>query len=109
LSQRRADRAKEFLISQGIPADKIETRAEGETKQLDEKEVTNLQASNPVKAPDYMMRKPEATTLAYNRRVDVILEPMGEESTRTYPNAAADARVLWQRPTPTMMAVQKAQ
>jgi len=108
LSQRRADRAKEFLISQGIPADKIETRAEGETKQLDQKEVASLQASNPVKAPDYMMRRPKVTWLAYNRRVDVILEPMGKESTRTYPNAAADARVLWQRPTPSAKAVQAA-
>jgi len=109
LSQRRADRAKEFLISQGIPADKIETRAEGETKQLDEKEVASLQSSNPVKPPDYMTRRPKATWLAYNRRVDIILEPAGKESTRTYPDAAADARVLWQRPTPSAKAVQKVQ
>jgi hypothetical protein len=106
LSQRRADRAKEFLISQGIPADKIETRAEGKTKQLDDKEVAGLESSNPV--PGYMTRKPKATTLAYNRRVDIILEPAGKESARTYPFAATDARVLWQRPTPSAKAVQAA-
>jgi hypothetical protein len=108
LSQRRTDRVKEFLISQGISADKIETRAEGKTKQLDEKEVASLQSSNPVKPPDYMTRRPKATWLAYNRRVDIILEPAGKESTRTYPDAAADARVLWQRPTPSAKAVQAA-
>lgn len=106
LSQRRADRAKEFLISQGIPADKIETRAEGKTKQLDDKEVAGLESGNP--APGYMTRKPKATTLAYNRRVDIVLEPAGKESARTYPFAASDARVLWQRPTPSAKAVQSA-
>jgi len=108
LSERRADRAKEFLISQGISADKIETRAEGENKQLAEKEVENLQSSNPVKPPEYMTRQPKATWLAHNRRVDIILEPTGKESARTYPNAAADARILWQRPTPSAKVVQAA-
>lgn len=108
LSQRRADLAKQVLVSLGIPAEKIETRAEGESKPLSENEVANLLSSSSVKPPDYMTRKPKATHLAYNRRVDIILEPQGKESARTYPLASPDARILWQRPTPSAKAVQSA-
>jgi hypothetical protein len=109
LSQRRADRTKDFLVSQGIPADKIETRADGESNQLTAGQVANIESSNPVKPPAYMTRKPKATQLAYNRRADVILEPSGKESTLTYPNSAADARVLWQRVTPSVRSLQTAE
>jgi hypothetical protein len=108
LSERRAEVAKQYLISQGVPADKIETRAYGKEKQLDEKQVQNLQAQDSEKPEKWMTAKKKATWLAYNRRVDIILEPVGQESTEAYPNGATDARVLWQRPVPKLKAVESA-
>ena len=55
-----------------------------------------------------MTNKKKATWLAYNRRVDIILEPKGQESTEAYPNDAPDARVLWQRAVPQLKAVETA-
>jgi hypothetical protein len=108
LSERRAQRAKDYLISQGIAADEIETRAEGEKQQIDQKDVEKLQSENPMKPEEWMVRRPKATWLAYNRRVDIILEPAGKESAQVYPNGSTDARVLWQRPTPSAKKVQAA-
>jgi len=108
LSARRAEAAKSYLVSQGIPADKIETRAEGKDSQLTEEQVMNLQSQDPQTQPAWMKNKKKATWLAYNRRVDVILEPTGQESTEAYPNDAPDARVLWQRPVPALKTVETA-
>jgi hypothetical protein len=55
-----------------------------------------------------MMRRSSATWLAYNRRVDIILEPTGKQSTEAYPNDACDARILWQRAQPTLQKVESA-
>src|SRR6202022_590434 len=52
-----------------------------------------------------MTRQLTATTLAYNRRVDINLEPVGKESARTYPHASPDARILWQPSMPSVKAV----
>ena len=108
LSERRAEAAKSYLVSQGIPADKIETRSEGKESQLTEKQVMNLQSQDPQQQPAWMKNKKKATWLAYNRRVDVILEPTGQESTEAYPNDAPDARVLWQRAVPNLKTVETA-
>ncbi len=108
LSERRAEAAKDYLVSQGIPADKIETRSEGKDSQLTEQQVTNFQSQDSQPQPKWMANKKKATWLAYNRRVDVILEPKGQESTEAYPNDAPDARVLWQRPVPQLKAVETA-
>jgi peptidoglycan-associated lipoprotein len=108
LSERRAEAAKNYLVSQGIPAEKIETRAEGKESQLSEQQVMNLQSQDRQTEPKWMQNKKKATWLAYNRRVDVILEPSGQESTEAYPNDAPDARVLWQRPVPKLKAVETA-
>jgi hypothetical protein len=108
LSARRAEAAKNYLISQGIPADKIETSADGVEHQLTEQQVTNLQSQDSQAQPKWMKNKKKATWLAYNRRVDVILEPTGQQSTEAYPNDAPDARVLWQRPVPKLKAVESA-
>jgi hypothetical protein len=108
LSERRAEAAKNFLISQGVPADKIETRSEGKDAQLTEQQVMNLQSQDSQPQPKWMKNKKKATWLAYNRRVDVILEPTGQESTQAYPNDAPDARVLWQRPVPALKTVETA-
>jgi OmpA family protein/PEGA domain-containing protein len=109
LSERRAETVKDYLISQGIAADKIETRAEGKDKQLDEKKVDELQSEDTQKPPAWMSAKEKATWLAYNRRVDIILEPVGQESTEAYPNDASDARVLWQMPMPKLNEVETAE
>lgn len=108
LSARRADAAKDYLISQGIPAEKIETGAEGVTHELTEQQVATLQSQDQQSQPAWMKNRKKATWLAYNRRVDVILEPTGQTSTEAYPNDAPDARVLWQRPVPKLKAVETA-
>ena len=108
LSERRADAVKDYLVSQGIAADKIEIRAEGKNKQLDQKQVEKLQSQDTQPPQKWMTRREKATWLAYNRRVDIILEPKGQESTEAYPNDAPEARVLWQRPVPDLKAVESA-
>jgi OmpA family/PEGA domain len=108
LSERRAEAAKNYLVSQGIPANAIETKADGVENQLSEQQVMKLQAQDSQQQPAWMKNKKKVTWLAYNRRVDVILEPAGQESTEAYPNDAPDARILWQRPVPNLKAVETA-
>jgi outer membrane protein OmpA-like peptidoglycan-associated protein len=109
LSERRANRVKDYLVSLGIAADKIETRAEGKERQLERSEVEQLQAEDTAKPEKWMMRRANDTWLAYNRRVDIILQPTGKESSHYYPNGAADARILWQKPKPSLKKVEAAQ
>jgi OmpA family/PEGA domain len=106
LSVRRADLVKGYLVSQGIPADKIQTRADGKVQELSKKEVSKLQAEDSQKPANWMTRRSQATWLAYNRRVDIILEPTGKQSTEAYPNDASDARILWQRAEPSLRKVE---
>lgn len=108
LSERRAADVKAYLIAKGIPADKIQTEAEGKKQELAEKRVADLQSRDPQKPENWMSHRSRATWLAYNRRVDIILEPTGQQSTEAYPNDVADARILWQRPTPSLKAVETA-
>ncbi|HEV2288541.1 MAG TPA: OmpA family protein [Candidatus Acidoferrales bacterium] len=109
LSQRRADRVRDYLVSQGISADKIETRAEGKERQLDRSEVTQLQQQDPAAPQKWMMHRDRDTWLAYNRRVDIILQPTGQESTKYYPNGAPEARILFQVPKPSLSKVREAE
>ena len=108
LSARRADLVKSYLVSQGIPADKIHTRADGKLQELSQKEVLKLQAENSQKPEKWMTRRSQATWLAYNRRVDILLEPTGKQSTEAYPNDAANARILWQPAEPSLRKVESA-
>jgi hypothetical protein len=55
-----------------------------------------------------MMHQAKATWLAYNRRVGVILEPAGRQSSEAFPNDAPDARILWQRSQPSLQQVKSA-
>jgi OmpA family/PEGA domain len=109
LSERRADAVKSYLISKGIRSDKIQTRAEGKEQELSEQRVAKLQSEDAQKPEKWMMSRSRATWLAYNRRVDVILEPVGQQSTESYPNDVSDARVLWQRSEPSLKKVELAE
>jgi outer membrane protein OmpA-like peptidoglycan-associated protein len=106
LSELRAQRAKAFLVLQGIAADKIDTSAYGEEKPLDKAIVIDSQARNPNQPQETRIRNFRATWLAYNRRVDIVLLPTKAESVRLYPNQAADSEILRQRPRPSRSVVE---
>ncbi len=103
LSERRADIVKSYLVSQGVPADAIETHAYGKTKELSLKEVRALEAQNPNKVEK--MRSWYLDVLAMNRRVDIVLEPEGKRSTPYYPHNAPDVGVLYQFHEPPLRVV----
>jgi hypothetical protein len=108
LSERRAELAKDFLVSQGVPADKIQTSAEGKEQQLTEKMVAQLQSNDAERPENWMKHGTPTTWLAYNRRVDIVLQPTGQQSAKEYPNDATDARILWQRAEPSLKTVEMA-
>jgi hypothetical protein len=108
LSRRRAELVKSYLVAQGIPADKIQAKAEGKQQELNEKAVLALQMKDTQKPEKWMVRRAHSTWLAYNRRVDIILEPSGQQSTEAFPNDASDARILWQRAQPSLKKVELA-
>jgi OmpA family/PEGA domain len=105
LSELRIQRVKDFLVSQGIAPEKIDTTAYGKQKPLDKDTVSNLQTQNPNQPPEKWVRDSRATWLAYNRRVDIVLMPTSAESVRLYPNQAPDSQILWQIPKPARSAV----
>jgi outer membrane protein OmpA-like peptidoglycan-associated protein len=106
LSELRAENVKNFLVSQGIAPEKIDTAAYGKQKQLDKVTVTDLQSRNPNPPPETRVRDSRTTWLAYNRRVDIVLIPSNTESERFYPNQAPDSQILWQRPKPVRSTVE---
>jgi outer membrane protein OmpA-like peptidoglycan-associated protein len=109
LSERRVQRVKEFLVSQGVAEGKINTSAYGSEKQLDKSVITDLQTQNPNPPVEARVHNSRSTWLAYNRRVDVVLQPANRESLRFYPNNAPDSDVLWQRPKPKPTLVEQNQ
>ena len=109
LSEMRAKLVKDYLVSRGIADDKIEIRREGKDRQLDAQQVENLQSQDPQKPRKWMNSRKKATWLAYNRRVDIVLEPAGQKSTEAYPNDAPEARVLWQRQAPSLKTLETAE
>lgn len=106
LSERRVEIVRNYLVSQGVAADKIQTRAEGKDHELTPEQVRKLQSQDTQTPPKWMTKRQKATWLAYNRRVDIILEPTGQQSAEAYPNDSPEARILWQRPEPTLKAVE---
>lgn len=106
LSERRAEQVKRYLVAQGIPADQIQTHADGKQQQLSKQEVSKLEKTE---TPDkWMMQHDYSTWLAFNRRVDIVLEPAGKQSTVAYPAASSEARILWQRSEPSLQKVESA-
>ncbi len=108
LSERRAELVKDYLISQGIATDKIQTRAEGKDQELTEQNVKELQSQDKQTPQKWMMNQKKVTWLAYNRRVDIVLQPIGQRSMEVYPNDSPEARILWERPEPSLKAVESA-
>jgi hypothetical protein len=106
LSELRVQLVKDFLVSQGISAEKIDSSAYGKQKPLDKTTVSDLQTQNPNQPPEKWVRDSRATWLAYNRRVDIVLMPANAESVRLYPNQAPDSQILWQMPKPARSAVE---
>jgi outer membrane protein OmpA-like peptidoglycan-associated protein len=104
LSERRAELAKQFLVEQGIPEANIETQAYGKEKNLTADQVKQLleQDSN-LSAEDRQKALQKLTTivLSYNRRVDLTLNPTGQESTQSYPFKTDDFARLVDRNGPS--------
>ncbi len=94
LSQRRANRVKQYLVSLGVPESKIETVAQGKDHPLDATTVKSLDQQNPNKPPKSLGSFQELVW-AYNRRVDLVLLPKGTQSTQYYPGTAAEANLLF--------------
>jgi hypothetical protein len=55
-----------------------------------------------------MRHDKRATWLAYNRRVDIVLEPAGQQSAQAYPDDSPDARILWASKEPSLKRVEAA-
>jgi plastocyanin len=101
LSERRADRVKNFLVENGVPAADIETRALGKEDNLKDKDVIALLEQNPNITPEDQkrVRRNLATfRMANNRRVDVRLSTTGQSSLRYYPYNSDDLKVLLGEP-----------
>ena len=109
LSERRVERIKQYLVDQGISADKIQTAAYGKERPLGKPEVKNLESTNPNPAPKARARNGQGTWYAYNRRADIILLPSGKKSAQFYPNNADDSGIIWQIPKPALKKVEAAQ
>ncbi len=108
LSERRAALVRNYLISKGVPAADIKTKAEGKEKQLDQKSVEVLQSKSDQKPEPWMTKQEKTTWLAYNRRADLVLEPTGQQSTVAYPVDTPDTHLVWQRPEPSLKKLESA-
>src|ERR1700735_3782730 len=60
LSERRVERIKQYLVDQGISADKVETAAYGKDQPLDKPTVGTLESTNPNAPPNARLRHKEA-------------------------------------------------
>ena len=102
LSERRVERIKQYLVEQGIAADKVQTAANGKERPIDKKAVKELEATNPNQAPKARLKNVEGDWLAYNRRADIVLLPSGKKSAQFYPHNADDSQIIWQVRKPTL-------
>jgi len=106
LSERRVERIKQYLVDQGIAADKIQTAAYGKERPLPKNEVAELEKSNPNQADKARMRNKEGNWFAYNRRADIVLLPSGKKSSQYFPHNADDSGLIWQIPKPALKKVE---
>ncbi len=106
LSERRVERIKQYLVDQGISADKVETAAYGKEQPLAKDAVSTLESTNPNAPPKMRLRDKRADWLAYNRRADIVLLPSGKKSAQFFPHSADDSKLIWQMPKPPLAKVQ---
>jgi outer membrane protein OmpA-like peptidoglycan-associated protein len=100
LSERRVERAKRFLIEQGVPAANLETKAFGQQENLDEAQVKEAVEQNARLTPgrrQKLLGNMKAILLASNRRVDITLSTTGQRSAREFPFNAPDSSTLIER------------
>ena len=109
LSERRVERIKQYLVDQGVSADKIQTAAYGKERPLEKSTVKELEATDPNKAPKNRERNFTGNWYAYNRRADIILLPSGKKSAQFFPHNADDSELIWQIPMPSLKRVEKDQ
>ncbi len=103
LTERRVNRAKQFLVEQGVPASAIDTRAVGKEQQLSGEQVRALVEQNSELTPEEKARtlkRISVIVLAQNRRVDITLSTTGQQSVQLYPFNAADATTLLEERAP---------
>jgi hypothetical protein len=106
LSERRVERIKQYLVDQGIAADKIQTAAYGKERPLPKNEVVELEKSNPNQAAKARMHNKEGNWFAYNRRADIVLLPSGKKSSQYFPHNADDSGLIWQIPKPSLKKIE---
>jgi OmpA family/PEGA domain len=106
LSERRVERIKQYLVDQGISADKVQTAAYGKEQPLDKATVGTLESTNPNTPPKARLKDKRADWLAYNRRADIVLLPSGKKSAQFFPHTADDSSLIWQVPKPPLAKVQ---
>jgi len=109
LSERRVERIKQYLVDQGISADKVETAAYGKERPMARDEVAQLETTNPQTPPKARLRNKRADWLAYNRRADIVLLPSGKKSAQFFPHGADDSGLIWQVARPSLKKVEAAQ
>lgn len=106
LSERRVERIKQYLVNQGVAADKVETAAYGKDRPMDRMAVKDLEGMNPNMPPKARLRNVTGDWYAYNRRADIVLQPSGKKSTQFFPHNADDSGLIWQIPKPSLKKVQ---
>ena len=106
LSERRVERIKQYLVDQGIAADKVETAAYGKERPMDRATVGMLEMTNPNTPPKVRLREKRTDWLAYNRRADIVLLPSGKKSVQFFPHNADDSKLIWQLPKPPLKKVE---
>lgn len=99
LTERRANRAKAFLVENGIPENTIETVGYGKQHNLTTEEVKASVENNADLTPEEKrraLRKILVIKLASNRRVDVVLKSAGQSgmSVQQFPFNSTDAMEL---------------
>jgi hypothetical protein len=109
LSERRVAAAKHFLVAHGIAQDKILVEPLGESKVLDIATVKQLEAENPFNVQGSKTHNTRTTWLAYNRRIDIEIQPADMQTTRFFPHQSSDAELLMQRTWPSLKNVMDAQ
>jgi outer membrane protein OmpA-like peptidoglycan-associated protein len=97
LSERRVARVKNFLVEQGVPADRIQTEGLGEEQPLSAAEIRTLAEQDTTLTPDQRSRivqNSRAVAWAQSRRVDLTLSTTGQTSERKFPFNAEDVLTL---------------